>query len=421
MYTLTDTAKATILLCSHLSMTDRRYRPFTPLEWNKLGQVLVASEVKEPGKLLGMSAKEIQEALKLSATEAERIEVLLARGVNVAFTLDMLAKRSIFVVTKSDAAYPTALKQFLPPSKMPPVLFYCGDLSLAESDGIAIVGSRDLDTEGELETKRLAAEAVHYGFTVYSGGARGVDSIAAQTSLSSGGRTVAFLSDSLERRIKKRQVRESIQSGHMLLLSAILPSAGFSVGNAMARNKYVYALSQAAFVIASSKDSGGTWAGALESLKEGYAPVYVWKTTRYPGNEALIQRGAHPFGDAIDWRVVARGVQSVRRSDLTMDSLFTNKTSSDSSTNALLADSPAMETVSESRSMISSSDEATVFQAVWPLLHRALRETDSEGKLLDLLGKDVVKKQLHIWLQLAMEKGLVVRKTHPIRYQLSHE
>lgn len=418
MYTLTDTAKATILLCSHLALTDRRYRPFTPLEWNKLGQILVASEVKDPGNLLGMHAQEISDALQLRKEEAERIEALLARGANVAMALDELAKRAIFVITKSDAAYPARLKQILPPGKIPPLLFYCGNLSLADSDGIAIVGSRDIDHEGEQETRKLAAEAVHEGFLVYSGGAKGVDSIAAQSALAMGGRTVGFLADSLARRIKDKQTREGIQEGRILLLSAVLPSAGFSVGSAMARNKYVYALSKAAFIIASSKDRGGTWEGALESLKGDYAPVYVWETDRYPGNRALLEKGAHPFSDAIDWQAVKQGTIPARQPEPSMDSLFTAPAVPDAEVS--LTTSPA-ETVSESPATTKVLPELAVFQAVWPLLYRALQESDSEKGLMDRLGKNVVKKQLHIWLQLAIERGLVVRRTHPVRYQLSQQ
>lgn len=434
MYTLTDTAKATILLCSHLALTDRRYKPFTPLAWNKLGQILVASDVKEPGHLLGMCAQDISDALKLRKEEAERIEVLLARGVNVAMALDELAKRSIFVVTKSDAAYPVHLKKNLPSNKIPPVLFYCGDLSLAGSDGIAIVGSRDLDYEGEQETKKLATEAARQDLTVYSGGAKGVDSIAAQAALAAGGKTVGFLANSLSQRIRNKQVRESIQTGHMLLLSAVLPSMGFTVGNAMGRNKYVYALSKAAFVIASSAGHGGTWEGAMESLKEGYAPVYVWETDRYPGNRALIEKGAHPFDGAIDWQVVKQETAPDRRQpEPFMDSLF-SASSVASVEPASVEHVPSVvataETVSEHPSTAYGPHKAeteqdlpepTIFQAVWPLLRRALLENDSEEALTNRLGNDIVKKQLHIWLKIAIEKKLVTRKTHPVRYELNQE
>jgi predicted Rossmann fold nucleotide-binding protein DprA/Smf involved in DNA uptake len=48
--------------------------------------------------------------------------------------------------------------------------------------------------------------------------------------------------------------------------------------------------------VASDKDSGGTWAGAKESLERRYAKVAVWAGEgAKDGNHALIRRGAAPI------------------------------------------------------------------------------------------------------------------------------
>jgi hypothetical protein len=62
---------------------------------------------------------------------------------------------------------------------------------------------------------------------------------------------------------------------NLVLVSPFNPEAGFDVGNAMARNKYIYCLSDAAIVVATSKGSGGTWSGATENLKRNWAPLWV--------------------------------------------------------------------------------------------------------------------------------------------------
>ena len=61
-------------------------------------------------------------------------------------------------MTQFDSDYPKYLKRKLR-EKMPPVLFYAGDITLAGKIGIAIVGSRDVDDAGMLFAKDLAKKA----------------------------------------------------------------------------------------------------------------------------------------------------------------------------------------------------------------------------------------------------------------------
>jgi predicted Rossmann fold nucleotide-binding protein DprA/Smf involved in DNA uptake len=62
----------------------------------------------------------------------------------------------------------------------------------------------------------------------------------------------------------------------LVLVSPYDPMAGFNVGNAMQRNKLIYALADAALVISSDYQKGGTWAGATEQLtKLRLVPVFV--------------------------------------------------------------------------------------------------------------------------------------------------
>lgn len=46
----------------------------------------------------------------------------------------------------------------------------------------------------------------------------------------------------------------------------------------MQRNKYIYCLSDAAVVVHSSRNKGGTWHGAVESLKNEWTPLWVRRT-----------------------------------------------------------------------------------------------------------------------------------------------
>ena len=84
---------------------------------------------------------------------------------------------------------------------------------------------------------------------------------------------------------------KKIQQGKLLLMSVVKPDAGFNVGMAMMRNRYIYAQSAATVVVRSDLNKGGTWTGANENLKHNWCTTLCWDHP-YPGNQALIQKGA---------------------------------------------------------------------------------------------------------------------------------
>jgi len=295
----TDNAFVTILLCSSIGVKNDNYKPFTALQWSGLVVKIINSAVKEPSRLLNMSPREIVEVLLVSLEDAERICSLLSRGANVALAMESFERKGIKVVTRSDKHYPKRLKSVLK-KNAPPVLYYCGDISLANYKGIAIVGSRDIDESGNRFAEKLASKAVDERLIVYSGGARGVDGISEKAALDKGGRVVSVIADSLAERIKKREIRSYITDGKLLLLTAVNPDAAFSPASAMNRNKYVYALSSGAFIVASDYNKGGTWAGATDNIKNKWVNSYVWDNGNYKGNGELIKLGATAIDSALD-------------------------------------------------------------------------------------------------------------------------
>jgi len=118
--------------------------------------------------------------------------------------------------------------------------------------------------------------------------------------LTSRGTAVGILADSLEKSIRKPENREAIYRGDLCLVTPYSPSAPFSIGTAMGRNKLIYTLADYAIVVASDAEKGGTWAGATEALKAKWLPVFVLDhPDMSKGNKMLIERGGlqfpHPF------------------------------------------------------------------------------------------------------------------------------
>ena len=196
--------------------------------------------------------------------------------------------------TIGDERYPHRLVERLG-DLAPPVMFGIGEPSLLARDGLAVVGSRDVDDAASEAARMAGEEAARQGWVLVSGTARGVDSAAMRGAFDAGGAVVGVPADGLERYLRDATIRSAAAEGQVVYVSTYRPDAPFSVGAAMGRNKLIYCLARAAFVVQASEGSGGTWAGATEALEHGWLPVYVLDGGSVPpGNSKLIERGAQP-------------------------------------------------------------------------------------------------------------------------------
>jgi predicted Rossmann fold nucleotide-binding protein DprA/Smf involved in DNA uptake len=250
---------------------------------------------------MGQTAGEIKRQLDLSETEAGRLAGLLARNEDLGSELVRLSSRGIQVMTRVDPDYPQRYRQRLKEST-PIVLFYAGQPALLGQPGIAVVGSRHVDQAGQECAAFVGNACGLSGLVLYSGGARGVDTLSMNAALEARGSAVGILASNLEKAIRLPEIDQALKRGDLCLATPYLPDAGFSVGAAMGRNRLIYCLADYAIVVASEAEKGGTWAGATEALKAGWIPVFVLDHTAMPdGNRLLLQKGAtafpHPFSD----------------------------------------------------------------------------------------------------------------------------
>jgi predicted Rossmann fold nucleotide-binding protein DprA/Smf involved in DNA uptake len=286
-------SQAILLLCAPVALGDAK--PLTPAEWAKLAGSIHASELSGPGALVGLSAGELGGGLALEAHTAERVAALLERGGTLAFELERLESRGIWVVARSDERYPEQLKRRLG-FRAPALLFGAGRRVAMSERGVAVVGSRDASVEALAFAEELGRSVAGDGATVVSGGARGVDRAAMSGALDVGGSAVGVVADSLVRLTQQRETREALADERLTLLTPYAPEARFTVGQAMGRNKLIYCLADAAVVVATSAGSGGTWDGAVENLKAGWVPLWVADTPAVPtGNRELLARGGQPL------------------------------------------------------------------------------------------------------------------------------
>lgn len=292
MNPVSDDTYATLLLCSDLALnTDGEVRAYTISQWSDLCERLTRSRLT-PGALFD---RDIKTKLDLTEEEALRIEKLMSRAGRFGVELSALNDTGIFTLTKSDARYPESLKKKLK-RLAPPVLYYAGNLSLLSKKSVAIVGSRNIDESGLIFTEELAKRCAAERLNIVSGGARGADTVAENIANNSGGTTVIFVADSLEKKIRQRETREAILRRQSIILSSFRPDMPFRAYAAMERNKYIYALSDFAVVVSADYNKGGTWSGAAENLKHGWTPLFVRTAELPPGNAHLLKNtNAYPI------------------------------------------------------------------------------------------------------------------------------
>ncbi len=297
MEIMSEDAKAILLLCGRLG-GDADVDTLDLREYNQVVRWLAGNKLR-PADLL--SDGYLTTVARECGLDERRLSELLKRGVTLGFAVEKWNQSGIWVVCRSDSSYPERLKVHLK-DKAPPILYGIGDRALLKGGGLAIVGSRNVDEEGENFARRVAVWCASGGLAVVSGGARGVDSIAMSGALEAGGAVVGVLADTLLKRSVMREARDLLSDARLVLISPYHPEAVFNVGNAMGRNKLIYALADYGLVVSADYRKGGTWEGAVEELARNPArPIFVRLDDSAPlGNRKLAERGALPFPDIAD-------------------------------------------------------------------------------------------------------------------------
>ena len=289
--TVSSNTQAVLLLTAHFSKSNgHSARPLTPKEWGRFA-VWLKDHALTPERLMSNHPRELLKGWSDRQITLDRLEALLNRGSALAIATEKWLRAGLWVMTRSDADYPSRLKQRLG-TDSPAVLYGCGNPSLLNRGGLAVVGSRNA-VDGDIQyTRQIGAAAVKRGYSIVSGGARGVDEAAMLGALESEGTAVGALANSLLRVCSSPKYRRHLLANNLVLVSTFHPEAGFNAGNAMQRNKYIYCLSDTALVVHSGT-KGGTWNGATENLKKSWVPLWV-KPTPDPaaGNAGLVRQGA---------------------------------------------------------------------------------------------------------------------------------
>lgn len=384
---LTPEAEIVLLLCGHFSPREA-VSPLSLREYNRLEEWSRANGLPLADLLARDTPALDWDAIRL---DRSRVLELTGRGAALALALDKWTSAGLRVLCRADDEYPRRVRDHLGASA-PAILWVVGAAAALERGGLAIVGSRDVDEEGEAFTAEVARQCAREAVPVVSGGARGVDQIALGTAFEEGGTVVAALPEGLARAAVAAKYREGIREERLVLVSPYAPHAPFSVGNAMGRNRLIYALGDAALVVSTSLRSGGTWAGAEEELKrDASRVVYVRTGEGLDANAALVGIGGTPFPTP-PWQIETL----LRRTEAPM----------------AIADGPAAQPVPELSGTPSAGGRAIdSYEAFLPALMSAIATPRTVSELVAELG--VKLPQLKVWLGRAEKEGAIVKKGRP--------
>ena len=377
--TISSSAQAVLLMTIHFTKNEgESIRPLAPKEWGKFSEWLQAQKLT-PDLLLGGNLPALLNGWSDKSVTLERLEKLLGRGSALALSTEKWLRSGLWVITRSDPDYPKRLKKHLGVDS-PAFFFGYGGRALLNNKekGLAVIGSRNVSNTDLDYSRKLGERVAKCGYSVVSGGARGVDETAMLGALKVEGTAIGVQADNLLRACSSAKYRQHLSDKNLVLISPFNPEASFNVGNAMQRNKYIYCLADAALAVCSGV-TGGTWNGAKENIKKGWVPMWVKRTgDEGAGNSELVSLGANWASDKITELDVAGLFESAK--------------------------------VKAPISDISSYD---LFLA--KAQYMCDDEPQTKDKLIESMKID--NNQFDVWIKQAVEEEELKKLTKPVRYQ----
>jgi len=196
------------------------------------------------------------------------------------------------LVTWECANYPQLLLQI----SGPPILLYVrGELIAQDEHALAIVGTRQMSHYGRECARQFGFQLAHAGYTIVSGLARGVDTVAHEAALAANGRTIAVLGSGLAKLspVENAPLADLIaQSG--AVISQFPMDYNADRQSFPIRNRVVSGMCYGVLVIEGSKNSGSmiTADQANEQGRMVFAIPGQIDRPNAAGPNHLIQQGA---------------------------------------------------------------------------------------------------------------------------------
>ncbi len=171
-----------------------------------------------------------------------------------------------------EVEYPERLREATHPVEL---LYFQGHWDLIHTRSVAVVGTREPTPDGCARARKIVKSLVGDGFTIVSGMARGIDTVAHRTAIEEGGRTIAVLGTPLSAHYPAENAELQAFLAREHLVISQVPIERYAAQNPRTnrfffpeRNKTMSALTEATIIIEAGETSG-TLVQAREALKQG--------------------------------------------------------------------------------------------------------------------------------------------------------
>lgn len=191
--------------------------------------------------------------------------------IAIAAEIEAWLSEGMKIVTVLDDSYPSNLRTI---HDLPPLLFFCGELSPDDERSIAIVGTRHPTDAGRELAAEIATDLSTRGYVVVSGLAQGIDTAAHEAALRAGGRTIAVIGTGLHHSYPAKNKQLQSRLAHeSAVLSQFWPDQPPTRRTFPMRNAVMSGLALATVVVEAKGKSGARMQARL-ALEHG-RPVFL--------------------------------------------------------------------------------------------------------------------------------------------------
>ena len=197
--------------------------------------------------------------------------------------------------------YPQKLRDAAHPIEL---LYYQGWWDLVESRSVAVVGTREPTKDGITRAVQLVKSLVKDDFTIVSGLAAGIDTVAHETAIEEGGRTIAVIGTPLSHTYPRENVELQRKIATEFLLISQVPVKRYERQDYRKnrlffpeRNITMSALTEATIIVEAGETSG-TLIQARAALHQG-RKLFILDSCFPTGLELAAEvcgQGRHPRG-----------------------------------------------------------------------------------------------------------------------------
>ncbi len=171
--------------------------------------------------------------------------------------LQICEKNDIKCFSYFDRDFPQLLKSIKKPPKF---IFVKGEIKLGDEKAVAIIGTRTPTKYGSKMAKLIAIKFSQLGFTIVSGFARGIDTLAMKSALDNGGRAIGVIASGILNLYPKENevlVDKLVSNG--ALISERFPLKSVNKVSLQIRNRITSGIGLGNIFVEGKKFSGTIW------------------------------------------------------------------------------------------------------------------------------------------------------------------